>query len=63
MKMVMTSKLSLTNYGKSNVVYLVSLFLGDNSLELNRFSRNVIIPLNLIMGVAVPTVIFIISHI
>ncbi len=26
--MVMTSKLNLTNYGKSNVVYLVSLFLG-----------------------------------
>lgn len=26
--MVMTSRLNLTNYDKSNVVYLVSLFLG-----------------------------------
>lgn len=41
-------------------VFIVSLFLGDNSSELNAFSRNVIIPLNLIMGVAVPTLVFLI---
>ncbi len=41
-------------------VFIVSLFLGDNSLDLNRFSRNVIIPLNLIMGVAVPVLLFIV---
>lgn len=39
-------------------IFVLSLFLGNNTLMLNNFSRYVIIPANLVFGVAIPTLIF-----